>query len=350
MLDPQPVAVYIKERMPAARNILAEKAAAAAKAAAAVAEAAASHSWGAADVIGRRPARDDQYGDDDADVLWCDEQEGKPDGYEKASCYALDVSEETAEEAAASADTEKAFALSILPGFYYKIGAKSDGTAIFKQEPNPGQVNSEQLVLHYWAGPEHAGWYISNRLFTHAAGLEEQVVAYCGNQDRPAVVHVPYWTKKRLTGVVLDEQKDYMCAKVEELNTKLANVPEQGGDRKRRRVDERVDELQSELSAERQRNCELELQLEAVTAEKDELGTELQMHLADREERRQQNNASGGGGGNINKMAVLMCAVWDGNMQSARDLAGKYYKDSPIVHKAVDNAYKNKSGSRSSRA
>ena len=318
LLDPSPVAVYILERMPATRDLILEKAMAAKKKAetAAGLETAAASSKG--EVIGARAGQkrfvspEPKWASqkkmkveepEEEEMSFAETIEGVLAGPpEEPDVVAISVSEWRFDKCLDVGDDTEAFVLGAIPGYYWEVGHKVDGSKIYKQEPpsDPEAANNQELILHR----EQSGWYISTKLFSEVHTVENVAVAWCGLEllAEGAIVHVPFWASKKTVqkGVVVSTMKSF--------------------------VDSQMVALEDQLHDESIRRQAAEEELEDLKG--------LQ------EQRRQLNNEKGGGGGNINKMAALMCAVWDNKLQHARDLCQKYYTGSPIVKKAVDAKWK----------
>ena len=88
---------------------------------------------------------------------------------EMTNAVAIQVSDDISQDAIDSEDVNFQKDLSVLPGFYWKIGHNKDQWPVFRQEPSDG-INSEELFMHHIM---YEGWFISTTLFTSYKGLDD---------------------------------------------------------------------------------------------------------------------------------------------------------------------------------
>lgn len=322
------------ERMPATRNLLMEKAVQEAKATAAVA--AASSSTGDAprgsnevEVIGKAPIGATKRGNPFVKAVpkWTSANKGRVEGEEPSWAEAEDftdvvggpaeepevvavvVSNERYDSSLEKGDDVEAWSLGALPGYYWEVGRRFNGTKVYKQEP-PAEAdapNHHQFLLFR----EESGWYIASKIISETVPVEDVAVAWCGMSLLPphgSKVHVPYWKSNKTvkSGVAIMTMKQYIESQLVVMDDKL-------------------DETEAALKEATER-------AEAAEAEVEDLHSM-------QEQRRQDNNAKGGGGGNVNKLAQVSVALWKNNIQHAKDLALKFYNSNPTLKQAVDSKW-----------
>ena len=125
-------------------------------------------------------------------------------------------------------------ALELLPGKYFCIGLQQGGSAVYRQEPYPGQLNEQQLFLYYYHVGGGAGWYFSHKL----DGSEDSDFVAWSREAPAGTLHVPWWAKQPCEGVSMMPFHEYaeiqvaqLMDEVDKLQAELVQQQGQGGRR-----------------------------------------------------------------------------------------------------------------------
>ena len=151
-------------------------------------------------------------------------------GFERkgmTNCMCVAVDHETYDAAEKGDLTDEQTELvQLVPGRYFKIG--EIGMPVFKQEPSTGP-NDQELYLWFMgcaAQPSHNGWYISRFLTVDLTDhVPSGVLAWLpaktvedGIEMPTGRVHIPYWSKKPLNGVLCNTYVDWAGPLIMELD------------------------------------------------------------------------------------------------------------------------------------
>ena len=140
----------------------------------------------------------------------------------------ITISDECCDEVS-KAETDKIVlqALSFAPGTYHQIHDDLNGFPVFRQEPNPGGCNDEQLFLFYSLRGNESGFYLADRPFnTNKEKDLATVYMYFSGTDLGTLdAHCPYWARQSMPGIKvrpLTLMMQEMSTRMEELEGQLA--------------------------------------------------------------------------------------------------------------------------------
>ena len=129
----------------------------------------------------------------------------------------------------AKGDTQAISDLTDCQGVYWKL-SEFGGLPVFKQQSSDSYETKGLLLWHSDAAHE-PGWYISDRMWVNAKGMNEATIfAWLKPESRearlPFFVHVPYNRKKPAPGVVCQSLHTYHMVAIQELKDKLQTAEE----------------------------------------------------------------------------------------------------------------------------
>jgi hypothetical protein len=128
------------------------------------------------------------------------------------------VDDELANEYLESKDKDRCLELSMIPGVFWVLPLILNGRTVWKQERSAIE-GLAPLIIFYYPGPQHAGWYMSSAAFHEENGREKaKIYMWLGNDSLPmSRAHFPYWAKKHTDLVKVQSYVEFLQQQVTQL-------------------------------------------------------------------------------------------------------------------------------------